>query len=96
MEGVGLWPYHAAHEGDDFIGAVLLERCQSAKPAGHLALGPLTNHAAIENDDVGILEHGGHDAAQLLKSGGHALGVCHVHLAANGPDVVGGHRDLIH
>ena len=84
----GLDADHAAHERHGAVGFALLPRLEAAQFADGLVLGALAHHAGVEHDDVGLVEAVGRPVADLLQLGGDVVGIGHIHLAADGPDVV--------
>ena len=68
---------------------------QLAEPRVQLLLGALTDAARVDDDDVGVGGVLGRLEASLLEQPRHALGVVHVHLAAERLDeVLAGHQLL--
>ncbi len=69
-------------------GLALLPRLEAAQLADGLVFGALAHNAGVEHHDVGVVQPVGGAVADLFQLGGHVVGVGHVHLAADGPDVV--------
>ncbi len=77
----------AAHD-DLHAGAAVLDGLQHAEVAVELVVGVLTDAAAVEHHDVGVLGVGGRDETIGLEEPGDPLGVVLVHLTPEGADEV--------
>ena len=88
---VGAGADHAAGEGQHGIGALFAERLGQIEGAGNLVLSGLPDDAGVEDNDVGVSGAVNGGQPQLLQRRPQALGVGGIHLAADGPDVIGLH-----
>ena len=88
LERVGLGPDHAAHEGDDLFAVLLLHRLEVTEHPDHLVLRALPDDAAVQDHHVGLFGARGLAQAHLFKGAFEALGIGHVHLAADCPYVI--------
>ena len=84
----GLDADHAAHERDSAVRFGAFPGFEAAQLAGCLVFGALADDTRVEHDHVGVVELVGGAVADLFKLGGHVVGIGHVHLAADGPNVV--------
>ena len=78
----------AAGDGEDEVGVLRLERRELADLAAELLLGLLAHAARVEDDEVGLLGGLGARPAARAEHLLHAIGVVHVHLAAEGVDEI--------
>ena len=84
-------PHHAPHQGHHAVGPGGLEGLHRPQGVGHLVLGVLSDHAGVEDYDVGVLGPVHRTETELLQGAGEPLRVGDVHLAAYGPYVVAFH-----
>jgi hypothetical protein len=79
----------AAPDGDLHACMLVLAGLQMPQRAVQLACGVVADRAGVDDDDVGVLAVTCGDIARALQRPGQPLGVVHVHLAAEGADLVG-------
>ena len=88
-EFAGILADEAAHEGDDEAGVLLLEFGDVGQARVDLVLGLLADDAGVEQEEGGFAGVGDGAVADRFQQGGGAQGVGLVHLAADGPEIVG-------
>ncbi len=77
-------------------GSRRLDRGELAEVAVEAVVGVLADGAGVEHDHVGRLAVGRPPVAGVLEQPGQPLGVVHVHLAAEGADLVAARLSVIH
>ncbi len=82
----------APHEGDDEGGILLLEFGDVRQARVDLVFGLLAHDAGVEEQKAGVAGMGNGAEAGGFQSGGGAQGIGLVHLAPDGPEVVGWRR----
>jgi hypothetical protein len=66
----------------------ILKMLELIQTSHSLVLRLLPDDTGVENHNVGILRALRGSIAETLKPGGHTLGVRHVHLTSNGPNMI--------
>jgi hypothetical protein len=84
----------AAHQADDLAGMALLEVLEFVEPAVGFVLRRLAHDAGVDHPDVGVFPVFSRVMAALFQLRGEELRIGHVHLAAQGPDVIAHCRRL--
>ncbi len=84
----GLDAHHAAHERQGAVGMTTSPGLETAQLAHCLIFCALTDDARVQNNHVRLVELIRRAVADLLQLRCNVVGVCHIHLAADGPNVV--------
>ena len=85
----GLDADHAAHQRQSTVRPVPLPRLEVAGLSDALVFRALPHYAGVEYNDIGIVHCLGRSITDPLQFRGHMVGVGNIHLAADGPNVIG-------